>query len=285
MKVIYRDMDQEAVDRGYNARATVDDVGVYLAEYATRSAAARETLECREDVSYGEHADEVIDIFPAKPNAPIFIYIHGGYWRALSQKESASMAPGFVANGVSLVTVNYSLAPGASLDLIVEQCRRALAWVWNNAASFGGDKNRIFVGGSSAGGHLTGMLVSDSWHREFGVPENVVKGAVPLSGLYELEPIRLSHINEWMKLDLESVERNSPQRHLPEAGCPLVVSYGETETSEFKRQSADYADAWRARGSSCELFETAGHNHFDIIFDLDNPATPLGRAVFDLIGV
>jgi len=282
---IYRDMDQEAVDRGYNARATVENVDVFLAEYASRSAVARETLDCLEDVAYGEHHDEVIDIFPAGPNAPIFIFVHGGYWRALSQKDSASMAPGLVANGVSLVTVNYSLAPGASLDLITRQCRSALAWVWNNATSFGGDRDRVFVGGSSAGGHLTGMLVAAGWHDACGVPEDVVKGAVPLSGLYELEPIRLSHINEWIKLDPILVERNSPQRHLPANGCPMVVSYGETETSEFKRQSSDYAEAWRANGWDCDLFETAGRNHFDIIFDLDNSETRLGRAVFDLIGV
>ncbi|MGB0574800.1 MAG: alpha/beta hydrolase [Alphaproteobacteria bacterium] len=284
MTAIYRDMDQVAVDRGYNARATVDDVDVFLAEYASRSAAARATLDCQEDVAYGDHADEVVDIFPAGPNAPIFIFVHGGYWRALSQKDSASMAPGLVANGISLVTVNYSLAPVASLDLIIRQCRSALAWAWNNAASFGGDRDRIFVGGSSAGGHLTGMLVAGGWHDAFAVPENVVKGAVPLSGLYELEPIRLSHINEWIKLDPASVDRNSPQRHLPKSGCPIVVSYGETETSEFKRQSTAFAEAWRTQGWKCELFETAGRNHFDIIFDLDNPETRLGRAVLDLIG-
>ena len=158
------------------------------------------------------------------------------------------MAPELVAKGISLVTVNYSLAPGATLDTIVRQCRSALTWVWKNAVSFGGDKNSIIVGGSSAGGHLTGMLVAGGWHSEFGLPENTIKGAVPISGLYELEPIRLSHINEWMKLDLAGVLRNSPQRHLPTAGCPIVVSYGETETSEFKRQSAEYAEAWRAAG-------------------------------------
>ena len=285
MTAIYRDMDQAAVDRGYNARETVDDVDVFLAEYASRSAVARKTLECREDVAYGDHADEVVDIFPAGPNAPIFIFVHGGYWRSLSQKESASMAPGLVANGVALVTVNYSLAPGASLDTIVQQCRAALSWVSNNAASFGGDRNRIYVGGSSAGGHLTGMLVAGGWHDAFGISGDIVKGAVLLSGLYELEPIRLSNINEWIKLDPASVERNSPQRHMPEIGCPMVVSYGETETSEFKRQSADYAGSWCARGWNCDLFETPGRNHFDIIFDLDDPETRLGRAVLELTGV
>ena len=195
------------------------------------------------------------------------------------------MAPGLVAKGISLVTVNYSLAPLASLDTIVRQCRAALSWVWENAASFSGDKDAIYVGGSSAGGHLTGMLVAGGWHSDFGVPGRVIKGAVSLSGLYELEPIRLSHINEWMKLDLAGARRNSPQGHLPKAGCPMVISYGETETAEFKRQSIDYAKAWTLEGGACDLFEATGRNHFDIIFDLDDPETRLGRALLDLVGI
>ncbi|MBK20359.1 MAG: esterase [Rhodospirillaceae bacterium] len=283
MSKVYRDMDQEALDIGYNARATVDDFDGLMEAYVARSKAARNNLDCREDVPYGNHVDEVVDVFPAGANSPIFIFIHGGYWRLLSQKESASMAPGFAANGVTLVTVNYSLAPVARLDLIVDQCRRALVWVYENAASFGGDPNKIFVGGSSAGGHLTGMLVSGGWHNEFGVPADIVKGAVPLSGLFDLEPIRLSLVNEWMQLDPESVKRNSPMQHLPEKGCPLIVSYGETETAEFKRQSADYAAAWRASSGECNLFESVGRSHFDVIFDLDNPDTRLGQAVLNLI--
>ena len=250
MTVIYQGMDQDTLDLEYNARATVDDFDGLISQYATRSAQARETLECRENVSYGDHPDEVVDIFPAGRNAPIFIFIHGGYWRMLSQKDSASMAPGLVANGVSLVTVNYSLAPAASLDLIVDQCRRAMAWTYRSGVEFGGDPNNIFVCGSSAGGHLTGALIAGGWQETLDVPCDVVKGAVPLSGLYDLEPVRHSFVNEWMQLDEESVDRNSPLRHLPEIGCPLVVSYGESETSEFKRQSADYAKAWRSNGWS-----------------------------------
>ncbi len=137
--------------------------------------------------------------------------------------------------------------------------------------------------GSSAGGHLTGALVAGAWQETLGLPGDLVKGAVPLSGLYDLEPIRHSNINEWMKLDNGSVRRNSPLHHLPETGCPMVISYSESETSEFKRQSAEYAEAWQSKGWSCDLFEAAGRNHFDLIFDLDNPETQLGRAVFDLI--
>ena len=283
MTLVYRNLDQENLNAGYNARATVPNVEEFLAEYASRSAQARVKLDCIENIAYGDHPDEIMDIFPAGPNSPIFIFIHGGYWRALSHKESASMAPGLVANGITLVTLNYSLAPDVSLDLIVSQCRRALAWTYKNVDLFGGDNSQIFVGGSSAGGHLAGMLLTGSWHSAEGVPLDVVKGAVLLSGLYELEPIRLSNINEWTQLDKDSVERNSPLRNLPTAGCPVIISFGQSETIEFKRQSIEFADAWRSKGWCCDLFEMAGRNHFDIIFDLDNPDTRIGQAVFNLV--
>ena len=284
---VYRGFDQETLDREYRARGTVP-IEVFeacIARYAADSARARETLECRADVAYGETADEVVDVFPAGAGAPVLFYIHGGYWRMLSQKESAFMAECFVGLGAAVVTVNYSLAPAASLDDIVAQCRRALAWTHREAASFGGDPERIFVTGSSAGGHLTGAMISGGWHAGFGVPADVVKGACAISGIFDLEPIRLSEVNEWARLDEASARRNSPIHHLPEQGCPLVVAYGGNETSEFKRQTDDYARAWRERGFSAEHVDMSETNHFDIVFDYQNPDGRLTGAVRALMGV
>ena len=283
----YRGFDRDTLDREYRARGTVplEVFEACIARYAADSARARETLECRADVAYGETADEVVDIFPSGGGAPVLFYIHGGYWRMLSQKESAFMAECFAGLGAAVVTVNYSLAPAASLDVIVAQCRRALAWTRAEAESFGGDPERIFVTGSSAGGHLTGAMISGGWHRELGVPEDIVKGACAISGIFDLEPIRLSEVNEWAGLDAAAARRNSPIHHLPEAGCPLVVSYGGNETSEFKRQTDDYAAAWRARGFSAEHVDMAEANHFDIVFDYQNPEGRLTRAVRGLMGL
>ena len=284
---VYRGFDQETLDREYRARGTVplEVFEACIARYATDSARARAKLECREDVAYGENADEVVDIFPAGGGAPVLFYIHGGYWRMLSQKESAFMAECFAGLGAAVVTVNYSLAPAASLDTIVAQCRRALAWTYRNAASFGADPDRILVTGSSAGGHLTGAMISGGWHAEFGVPETVAAGACAISGIFDLEPIRLSEINEWARLDEASARRNSPIHHLPERGCPLIVAYGGNETSEFKRQTDDYAQAWRARGFDARHVDMAETNHFDIVFDYQNPDGALTRAVRALMGV
>ncbi len=284
-KIVYRDLDQRALNREYSARDTVPDIEPYISRYSSLSAEARETLSCMLDVYYGDHPHEMVDIFPAGDKAPILIYIHGGYWRMLSQKESSFMAPCFVEAGACVVSVNYSLAPLATIDEIVRQCRSAVAWTWRHAAQFGGDPDRIFVCGSSAGGHLTGMMLAGGWHGGLGVPVDLIKGAVPLNGLHDLEPVRLSNVNEWAQLDEDMARRNSPIYHLPESGCPLIISYGGSETSEFKRQSRIYADAWKERGWPVDIFEHTERNHFDIVFDLCDAQSLLGRKVHDMMGI
>ena len=282
---IYRDFDQETLNREYSARDTVPDIEPYISEYGRLSAEARETLDCRLDVAYGQHPDEVVDVFPSSGGAPTLVYIHGGYWRMLSHKESSFMAPCFAAAGAATVAVNYSLAPAAPLDRIVGQCRAAVAWTWRNAREFGGDPDRIFVCGSSAGGHLVGMMVAGGWRLGAGLPEDAIKGAVPLNGLHDLEPVRLSNVNDWAGLDEDAARRNSPIHHLPDNGCPLIVSWGGSETSEFKRQSRLYAEAWKAKGWQVDAFEHEKRNHFDIVFDLCDGGSLLGRKVFEMMGL
>jgi len=286
MTKIYRDFDQAQLDIEYNARGTVPDYTIFGRENDAFSEEARQSLECLLDLSYGDHPDEVIDIFPAGAKAPVFLYFHGGYWRANSQKQAAAMAPNFVKQGIAVVPVNYSLAPGASLDEITRQSRAAVAWVWKHGAErFGADPDRIFVGGTSAGGHITGMVLAGGWHDEFELPADCVKGALALNGLYDLEPVRLSEPNEWAQLDEAAARRNSPIHHLPDQGCPLIVSFGGSETSEFKRQSNIYATAWCDRGWPCSEFEVAECNHFNIPQQLRDPATRLCREMFEMIGV
>jgi len=283
----YKDMDQATLDREYSARGTVSDsiFEAALADYVELSEHSRQSLACKLDVPYGPSADEVLDIFPAGEHAPMFIFIHGGYWRALSQKESSFMAETFVNQGVAVAALNYSLAPAASLDEITRQCRAALAWIHSNAATFGVDPDRLYVGGSSAGGHLVGMMISSGWQQEFGVPEDIIKGACSLSGIYDLEPLLRAEPNIWINLNEAAAQRLSPVHHLPaEHGCPLLVSYGGNETSEFKRQTDDYAAAWRAAGFECNHIDAEHRNHFDIVMELCDPQSKMGDAVFALIG-
>ncbi|MCQ4161101.1 alpha/beta hydrolase [Roseomonas sp. GC11] len=281
MTTLYRGMDRATLDREYNARATVPDIGPIIAEYRGRTDHARATLACHLDIPYGPTGAERLDVYPAATPgpAPVFVFIHGGYWRLLDAADSGFMAPYMTARGVCVVAVNYALAPGVTLDEITRQCRAALAWIHANIARHGGDPARIHVSGSSAGGHLAGMLIAGGdWPAAFGLPPRPVAGATLLSGLFDLEPIRLCHVNDWMALDEAAAQRNSPLLLPPPAPIPVVHSVADTETAEFKRQTHDHAAFCALAGCPTHtVVAPPGSNHFDIVFQLCDD-TPLSRA-------
>ncbi len=273
-------------DLQYNARASVDDFDQYPRLYRALSDQAHASLRCFKDVVYGPGSAERLDIFPAsRPGAPVLLFIHGGYWRALSKADSAFMAPALTAAGACVVVLDYDLAPAVTLDHIVDQCRRALAWLHGNIADFGGDPQRLFASGSSAGGHLVGMLLASGWQTDYGVADDVLRGALPISGLFDLHPLLPTHINAWMNLDADAAQRNSPLFHLPRNAGELVVSHGALETSEFARQSQAYLAAWRECGLPGRFVETPQKNHFDVVLELGQPGTPLHGAVLQLMGI
>lgn len=271
-------------DLQYNARASVDNYEQYPRQYRDLSDAAHASLKVFKDVAYGPGVSERLDIFPAQStNAPVLLFIHGGYWRALSKADSAFMAPALTAAGACVVVIDYDLAPAVTLDHIVDQTRRALAWVHAHIAGFGGDPARIVASGSSAGGHLVGMLLAGGWQAQYGVPDSVLHGALPISGLFDLQPLLATHINAWMHLDETSARRNSPLFHLPAHSTSLVVSYGALETEEFARQSQAYLDAWCVEGLPGRFVEAPGKNHFDVVLQLGEPGTPLYQAARQLL--
>ncbi len=275
--MIYRYRDQAALDASLNARATVPDVAPFITAYAEASAKARATLECRANVPYGPTPAERVDIFPARmPASPVYVFIHGGYWRALDARDSSFMAPMFVAAGAAVVAVNYELAPAASIDEIVRQCRAAMNYVFENAAAFNGDPARVHVSGSSAGGHLAAMALGGDAR---------VQSASTLSGLFDLEPVRLSDCNEWAKLDAASAARNSPLRHLPKRPVPLVVSYAPNEAAEFAVQSEAYLAASVAVGCHARFVAEPGTNHFDLPMRFMDRDSALSRAVLETMGL
>lgn len=278
--------DLAQLDRQYNARASVPDCLQFLREYADASARARAQVDGRLGVPYGNHPDETLDIFPAaRANAPVYLFIHGGYWRALSKDDSSFMAPAFTAAGATVVAVNYSLAPAVGIADIVAQCRKALAWVVRHIGDHGGDPQRIHVSGSSAGGHLAGMLLAGGWQRDYGLPDDVIQSASPISGLFDLRPLVHTHVNEWIRLDAASARDCSPRFFLPPRPCPMVVAWGQHETDEFKRQSRDYLGAWQQAGGRTEALEVPGRNHFDVLMELCDAQTPLARAILSLMGL
>ena len=280
----WREMTREQLEREYSPRLLVDDLQPYLDRYTELSEAARAGLKVERNLAYGATPEEVLDYFPAASRAsPVHVFIHGGYWRLLGKDESSFAAPAFVRAGAAFVALNYALAPKARLDEIVRQCRSAIAWLYRNASGFGGDPGRIFVSGTSAGGHLVAMLLATEWNRDFGVPDDVIKGGCAVSGVFDLEPILQCAVNETLRMDLAEARRNSPL--VRRNSSSLVVAWGERETAEWKRQNIEYAARWRSVNGACEALEIPGRNHFDVILDLGDPDSRLGRLALAQMGL
>lgn len=285
---VFLTYDREALDREYNNRAKVANATEVLEWYARQSAAARAELACRLDIACGDHAGERLDVFPARGGgpAPVQVFIHGGYWHRLDKADFSYVARPFLAAGAAVAVVNYALMPAVTMDELVRQCRASLAWVWRNATSFGGDPGRVFVSGHSAGGHLVAMVMATDWPRfGDGLPADLVKAGTGISGLYDLEPIRLSYLNDVLALSPEDVERNSPARLLPTLPRPLTIAVGEKEGAEYHRQVEALVHPWRAHGVPLEVMDLAGHDHFSIMASVADRAAPLTRAILRQMGL
>jgi arylformamidase len=284
-RAVFREYDREALDREYDNRRKVADSAAWLDRYARESARARQELPCRLDVAYGRHPGETLDIFPAPgPGpAPVQVFIHGGYWHRLDKSDFSFVARAFRAAGAATVVINYALIPAVDMDELVRQCRAAVAWVWRHAASFGGDPARVHVSGHSAGGHLTAMVMATDWER-FGAPPGVVRSGAGLSGLYDLEPIRLCYLNDVLGLTVEAAHRASPIHLAPPARGRLLLAVGAREGAEYHSQTRALADAWIAGGVDVTVMDLPGHHHFSIVGELADPASGLARAIVGLMG-
>lgn len=280
----WQSLSPDRLEREYNARGTVQDVDAELRAYRDASLPMYASLECLRDLAYGPCADERLDLFPVpgQPGAPLLLFIHGGYWRALSKADSVFMARNFVAHGVAVAAIDYSLAPAAHLGTMVAQCRRALAWLHGHLRATGSRSVRIVVAGSSAGAHLAAMVLAAGWQEPLGLPDDAVHGAVLVSGLYDLAPLRQTLPQSWLQLTTQDVLSLSPQHHLPSPTRPVEVVVAAQDTAEFKRQSRDYAQACKRQGNAVGFLEVAGRNHFNIILDWMQADSALTRRVLAL---
>ena len=280
----WRRFSPEELARQYSPRGTVNNLDALLQDYRTQSQPMYDMPHLR-DVRYGPQADELLDLFPVpgRADAPLFVFIHGGYWRALGKQDSVFMARNFTAHGVAVAAVNYQLAPAARLSEIVAQCRRSLAWLYTHGPAHGIDVRRIVLGGSSAGAHLAAMLLAPGWQAAFGLPPDVVKAGVLVSGLYDLAPVQQTTPNDWLALDSAEAAALSPQSCLPDAGARLCIATAEKDTDEFKRQSLDYAAACTRQGCAVQYEQITGRNHFDVIMDWMNPQALLTQSTLRLL--
>lgn len=254
----------------------------FIDQYRLRSLEARSTMRGLFDLRYGARPDHRLDFFPAPvSNAPVIVFIHGGYWQELSKDESAFAAPGIHSNGIAYCAVGYELAPRAAVRDIVEQCAGAIAWIHRNFDVLGIDPTRIILAGSSAGAHLAAM--SAHRLREDAATRNVVRGLVLLSGIYDLCPLVSTSVNNALHLDAFGAREVSPQFFGLDGFPRSIVAWGAIETAEFKRQSRAFARALDSKGRLFSQFEVPDRNHFDLPLDLDDPTTILGEAVQALI--
>jgi arylformamidase len=281
--IVWLDMDQKALDDAYDQSVYAPNQPQLGKRRNANSQIVRQRLGEPKRFAYGSTPIEGLDVWTtAKPNAPVQVFVHGGAWRVGLAKEHCYAAELYVNAGAHFVVLDFINVDQAGGDLMpmAEQVRRGIAWVGKNAASFGGDANRIYVSGHSSGAHLAGVSLVTDW-AAFGAPPDIIKGAVLCSGLYDLKPARLSKRGAYVKFTDATEDALSTQRHLARINCPLVLAYGTYETPEFQRQSRDFAAALKAAGKPVTLLVGEAYNHFEMSETFASPYGLLGRAVLE----
>lgn len=285
----WRLFNRQEREREYSPSSAIGgDYRQFLRAYANESALARSHCQEVSSFLYGQRPSQSLDLaVPAMPPEcglpPLLVFIHGGYWQELSKQESFFAAADCARNGIAFAAIDYTLAPEADLDQVLSECRDALDWLHGRAASLGFDHNRIFVAGSSAGAHLAAMTAPGSSNRQQVGIARPCAGLILVSGIYDLEPLIGTSVNDALGLTVDAARRNSPQFASADGFPPTILCWGEVETFEFKRQSRAFAAHLVQSGIRVHAFEVAGKNHFDIILDLARPATRVGEAVIEFV--
>jgi arylformamidase len=282
---VFLNYDQLELDASYDQAYYEPLIGQVAKRLASNSEAVRARLGAPQRVAYGPSEIEKLDIYRTKAaNAPVFVMIHGGSWQTGAAKDYGFPAEVFVNAGAHFVALDFIdiKTAGGDLGVMADQVRRGIAWVCKNTASFGGDPARVYIGGHSSGGHLCGVALITDW-PEFGLPETAVKGGLCMSGMYEMEPVRISWRREFVHFTDRMADAMSAQRHIDKLRAPITVTYGTFETPDFQRQSRDFAAAVKAAGKPVELIEVPNYAHLEMAESLGNPYGPNGRAALALM--
>ena len=284
--LVWLDMDQKELDDAYDQACWAPNREHLQKRRRVASEQAIARIGQPKRAAYGPTEIEKLDIYQSnRPNAPINVFIHGGAWRGGFAKDSAYMAEMYLAAGAHLVIPDFVWVQdaGGSLMTMADQVRRAVAWVYKNAASFGGDPNRLYISGHSSGGHLGGVVVITDWQKDFDLPSDIIKGALLISGMFDLKPVRLSKRSKYVNFDDVTEESLSAQRHIDMINMPLIIAHGTLESPEFQRQSREFAAAVKAAGKPVEFLVGEGFNHFEMQETMGNPFGLGGRAALSMM--
>ena len=297
---VYLDYTQAELDAAYDQRVWAPNREEIVAWFGTESAKVRARLEHRRSVPYGTVEDETLDLFPPTPKvdsdptlkkvgsestslAPIHVHVHGGRWTLFTKDEESFIAPVFVDAGAVCVVIDFSNIPKVRIPQMVAQVKRAIAWIYTNAKSFGGDADRIHLSAHSSGSHLAGVALLADWQTEFGLPQDVVKSALLMSGMYDLRPVMRSARSSYVKLADDEVTALSAILQPEKWRTPLTMVYGSKETPEFKRQPKAFAQTLAAKGKQARLVEIPAANHFEVMRQLGEPGSKVAQLALEMM--
>jgi arylformamidase len=285
ISIAYKGFQPDELEYQYNPRVSVPEYPALAKRRATESRRVRSTLKSWLDIPYGNSAREVLDIYPSeRPGGPVLLYIHGGYWRTGNKDDNCNFAPAFVQRGATVAVVEYDLCPNVTVTDIVRQTRASIAWVHRNIAGYGGDSSQLYVAGHSAGGHLVAMALAHDWEKA-GLPRDLIRGAVAMSGVYDLDMVMHVSANEQILMTPEIARENSPFIQPPRSVCPVLVAVGGVEPVGWKQMSKDYFRVCNERGLPCEYLEVAGANHYTMSDHLADTKSPLNQAIMKLMNL
>ena len=263
-EVGYKGFRADELEYQFNPRVSVPEFPELSKVRAALSRKVRESAKSWLDVPYGKSPREKLDIYAAdKPSGPVLVYLHGGYWRGGSKEDNCNFAPTFTARGATVVLVEYDLCPRVTVSEIVGETRSAVAWIYRNIARYRGDPGKIHLAGASAGGHLTAMALAHDWEKQ-DLPRDIIKGAVVMSGVYDLDMVMRISVQEEVRLTPEMARENNPFLHPPMASCPILVAVGGAEPKGWQQMSEDFFNYCKARGPSVKYLVVPGANHYTV---------------------
>ena len=271
------------LEKGYNVRLLVDDFDGLISRWSDRSEKFRQNVDSSLNCQYGDGEKDKLDIFRCgEANAPLFIFVHGGYWQRGDKSVYSFVAESFINSGIDVALIGYQLCPDASMTNIVEKIQEAIIWIWRNAENYSISKNRINVSGHSAGGHITGMILATDWQKiSSDLPTDLVKTGIPISGLYQLEPLRKTTIADALGLDDVESMALSPHFFEPITTAPILVTLGGAETPEFHWQTDQFVEKWKLHDISLDYHAEPDVDHFGVVERLASKDSQIFKKISD----